>query len=145
MAHNNIELRRNEVLAMNGIFDRKKLRSIAIKYNCTYSCTYQDFIILNKDTPITLYISAKVRKHILQRDNRTCQYCSITTGKIIIEHVIPYILYGHAKDYNLVASCQKCNLIKRSSVWIPDNFNVLSSINPEWAEKIIKLSVPKKI
>lgn len=143
MAHPNIEHRREAVKILNGVINRPLMKKLAVQFGCTYSAIYADFISLNNTTSETIYVSPTVRKHVLKRDNYTCQYCGTTSGSIIAEHVIPYILQGVAKDFNLVASCQSCNCFKKSKVWLPLNFSLLQEINPVWADKILSLYSPR--
>jgi 5-methylcytosine-specific restriction endonuclease McrA len=54
----------------------------------------------------------KIRQRVLVRDCYTCQYCSQEADSV--DHVIPRSLGGGDEDWNLVASCMKCNLARRS-------------------------------
>ena len=52
------------------------------------------------------------RKNILKRDNHTCQYCSIRSVPMTIDHIIPRQRGGEDSWYNLVAACVACNTRK---------------------------------
>ena len=54
----------------------------------------------------------KIRQRVLDRDYYTCQYCGLEADSV--DHVIPRSLGGLDDDWNLVASCMKCNLARRS-------------------------------
>ena len=51
----------------------------------------------------------QVREYVLQRDERTCQYCGTDEGRIEIDHVVPRSKNGSDRVSNLVTSCRKCN------------------------------------
>lgn len=57
----------------------------------------------------------QVREYVLQRDNRTCQYCGTRRGPMEVDHVVPESRGGGYRIDNLVASCRKCNQRKRNS------------------------------
>lgn len=52
------------------------------------------------------------RKNILKRDSHTCQYCSISSVPMTIDHIIPKQKGGEDSWYNLVAACVSCNTQK---------------------------------
>tara|TARA_Y100000588_G_C14171488_1_gene889357 strand:- start:671 stop:1192 length:522 start_codon:yes stop_codon:yes gene_type:complete len=54
------------------------------------------------------------RKNILKRDNHTCQYCSISSVPMTVDHIIPKQRGGEDTWYNLVAACVSCNTKKGS-------------------------------
>ena len=54
----------------------------------------------------------KIRKRILDRDGWCCMYCGMDATSV--DHVVPRALGGGDEDWNLVASCMKCNLARRS-------------------------------
>ena len=94
------------------------------------------------ETKIRRGIPKAVRLLLFERDNFTCQYCGVngTSDELIIEHVIPAVIGGVAKPYNLVVACQSCNSTKRSKVWIPRNLGVITKAHPEWKDKVLKLA-----
>ena len=51
----------------------------------------------------------QVREYVLQRDERTCQYCGSKKGRIEVDHVVPRSKNGSDRVSNLVTSCRKCN------------------------------------
>ena len=51
----------------------------------------------------------QVREYVLQRDERTCQYCGSKKGKIEVDHVVPRSKNGSDRVSNLVTSCRRCN------------------------------------
>ena len=52
------------------------------------------------------------RKNILKRDSHTCQYCSISSVPMTVDHIIPKQRGGEDTWYNLVAACVSCNTKK---------------------------------
>ena len=109
------------------------------RYNVSPRVVKKDIIKLRRIHPsCCITPAAQLKSFVLSRDNNTCQYCGKSSGKMIIEHVIPVILGGCGKEYNLVCSCQSCNSNKRHFVWMPDNIQTLISINPDWAALIIE-------
>ena len=141
MAHVNIEKRR--VVVQNLIDSNqatsKNLRKVSEEYNCSYNAVYADKIYLTRTESESLFISQKIKEHVRVRD-KFCQYCGGLSNSMVIDHVIPTVLGGIAMPYNLVLACQKCNIKKRSNVVISKNFNVLASLNNDWANKIIELA-----
>ena len=51
----------------------------------------------------------QVREYVLQRDERTCQYCGTRKGRIEVDHVVPRSENGSDRVSNLVTSCRKRN------------------------------------
>jgi hypothetical protein len=141
MAHLNIEERRKAVAKMIcESYTRKDMKALAKEYDTTYTAIYMDIISLQKDTNQTIHINNSIRAKIHERDNYTCQYCGTKDANNIVEHVIPYIMGGVAKEYNLVSSCASCNMKKSSMVIVPNNINVLMELNSDWANAIIEKS-----
>ena len=56
------------------------------------------------------------RKNIFKRDKNKCQYCGKTNIILTIDHVIPRNKGGNDTWENLVSACNKCNLIKGSTL-----------------------------
>ena len=54
----------------------------------------------------------QVREYVLQRDNRTCQYCGTTGVRLEADHVVPRSQGGAYRISNLVTSCHDCNQAK---------------------------------
>lgn len=79
-----------------------------------------------------------MRYLVMERDLNVCQYCGGDAH--IAEHVLPRLSGGPTQPFNLVASCRRCNLIKRRAVWVPKNINVLDGIKPGWKNTILPLS-----
>lgn len=55
-----------------------------------------------------------LRFEILKRDRFTCQYCGGKAPEVLlhVDHIIPVVAGGADDAYNLIASCQACNLGK---------------------------------
>ncbi len=148
MAHPNIYARQKFVIGYikrRGNPTNKERVRIAMKFNCSSSAMYSDVVFYYKPYGLNTYPSRKVKKEVAMRDKDICQYCGISDedSKFLycIDHVIPTIKGGVGKDYNLVLACHSCNLKKKGGkVWIPDNIETLKIINPQWAERIIKLA-----
>ena len=51
----------------------------------------------------------QIREYVLQRDNRTCQYCGRTKGRMELDHIVPESRGGPYRTSNLVTACRKCN------------------------------------
>ena len=56
------------------------------------------------------------RRNIFFRDNNTCQYCGNSNCLLTIDHIVPKQRGGKDSWKNLVASCNRCNRMKGSSV-----------------------------
>ncbi len=52
------------------------------------------------------------RKHILQRDSHSCQYCGYKGEKLSIDHVIPRSRGGNDSWENVITACLSCNVMK---------------------------------
>lgn len=146
MAHPNIDRRRALIKGMvkaGWSFDRELKRSLAKEFGCSVpTITWDINRLLIPKTNETKFINPTVRKEVLNRDSFKCQYCGKTGGnELIIEHVIPVLMGGVGKPYNLVAACDSCNLTKRTEIWVPMNFNVLQKINKSWSEIILYKAV----
>ena len=64
------------------------------------------------------YISNRLRKRILKRDNYTCRYCGDKSGSFHIDHVYPLSKGGETSYDKLVTACESCNLKKHAKVGI---------------------------
>lgn len=141
MAHLNIEERRIAVAALlkSKNATTKEFKAIAEFFNCSYSAILSDKTFLKSKYKYTVFPSRKVKLSILERDKYTCQYCGKQNCKLIVDHVIPYLLGGVGYEYNLVVACASCNSRKGKNgrVWIPNNIDILEALNPEWHQKII--------
>ena len=122
---------------------RKEIRD---KFGISYSALTQDIIYLTVDKLErgSVFVTEKMRKHILQRDKEICQYCGILCEYPIVEHVIPASSGGIAKPYNLVAACILCNNRKRTKTWIPANIDEITKDYPSWKSRILELAVERK-
>lgn len=58
-----------------------------------------------KEIPLT-------RRHILERDRHTCQYCSSKAEQLTLDHIIPRSRGGVDSWDNLVTACVRCNVKK---------------------------------
>jgi hypothetical protein len=140
MAHNNINERRAFVTALlekGTIISGTLRKSIADQFSCSPAAIAADLIALRlvPGTP-SIHCTPSLRKLIASRDH-VCQYCGQTSASLIVEHVIPAALGGPARAYNLVLACQKCNVTKGRSVWIPNNLDSITAEHPEWRERIV--------
>jgi len=142
MAHDNAWNRYFAVKEMmKSTYTTKEMKALAKEYNTTYCAVFNDVVTITfLGSTVSRHINSATKKLIATRDNNTCQYCGITDVPMIAEHVIPYIKGGCGKEYNVVSACKSCNAKKRSKVIIPNNIEVLKSLNPEWCDKIYKLA-----
>ncbi len=51
----------------------------------------------------------EVREYLLEKYNRTCQYCSAKNIPLEVEHIVPKSKGGSNRVSNLTLSCRKCN------------------------------------
>ena len=58
-----------------------------------------------KEIPLT-------RRHILERDRHTCQYCGYKGDQLTLDHVFPRSRGGGDTWENLVTACVRCNVKK---------------------------------
>lgn len=71
------------------------------------------------------YIPKKIRLAVYERDNYTCVYCDRNlyddfkskTGKIAIDHFVPYMGRGEDEIENLFTVCKRCNSAKYSKLF----------------------------
>lgn len=143
MAWPNINERQSAVYKLcskHGRLTSNIKKELAAKYNCSYGAIHADVVSYFKNGDAPTYPSKKLKAKVLQRDNYKCQYCG-GCNNLVVDHVVPSILGGHGKEYNLVAACWSCNMKKRGGkVWMPINFDELKSINLAWAKQIKKLA-----
>lgn len=61
-----------------------------------------------------LSISKKLRFEIFKRDSFKCQYCGASAPEVLlqIDHIKPIFKGGEGDAFNLITSCQDCNLGK---------------------------------
>lgn len=52
------------------------------------------------------------RRHVLQRDGHTCQYCGLQGEDLTLDHVLPRSRGGPDSWENIVTACVKCNVKK---------------------------------
>lgn len=71
------------------------------------------------------------RKHVMLRDDYTCQYCGIHLGKCsgTIDHVLPSSRGGKSDYLNCVASCKNCNNSKGDKT--PEEAGMVLSRKPK--------------
>ena len=139
MAHANIYERYKKIKQLMGDkWCSRKANIIKREFDCSVGAVYSSFIEINRGERELLYPSPSLKKRVIKRDLHTCQYCGDNSGLIIAEHVVPLILGGVGNEYNLVASCQSCNVKKKKRVFVPKNIDVLAKLNPDWARNIIE-------
>lgn len=86
-------------------------------------------------------VTTVMRVKIRGRDGLICQYCgATTTGKWVVEHVIPAAMDGPALPYNLTVACGSCNTRKGRSVWIPRNLDSITADYPAWRQRVLDLA-----
>ena len=61
-------------------------------------------------------IPFRVKKHVFQRDNYTCQYCGkkFSRDQLTVDHLVPLAQRGIDELTNYVTACKSCNQIKGS-------------------------------
>lgn len=143
MAHQNLKERAKRIKElMPTEWNSKVANQIALEFNCSNGAVRMSFIQMNRTSKTAIYPGKGTKERVFARDSHTCQYCYTSNCYLIAEHVIPAMIGGVGKEYNLVASCQQCNSKKsRYKVWIPKNFNVLQALNKKWSDKILSLAV----
>lgn len=124
MAHPNIDERRNYIkrLLTLGNIDNRTARGVAKLFGTTFTTIKTDILELtrNHEQSGSPYVSATMRRRIIERDGLKCRYCGRTDAKeYIIEHIKPRDQGGLATLDNLVVACQSCNTKKR---WHPEVF-----------------------
>ena len=131
-----------ELLLKCGLYNRGTIKHLAGIFNCSESSIIAAKNRVGVNTDVTVHTSRKLRESIRLRDGEACCYCGdCSTGNTyIVEHVVPASRGGHAREYNLVMSCQSCNVEKGNAVWIPSNFNTLMELNPDWGNKILNMA-----
>ena len=89
------------------------------------------------------WINPKTRKAIYMRDGNKCLYCKKELSDNIVlslDHIIPWIYWGHDRHNNLVTCCVSCNS-KRGAKKMSQWYKVLLKeeiATPEEVEKIKK-------
>jgi 5-methylcytosine-specific restriction endonuclease McrA len=85
------------------------------------------------------------RRHMLIRDNFTCQYCNnkFTTEELTIDHVLPRAKNGKTSWTNCTTACRPCNTKKADNIISPIN----TPHQPSWHSinhnnKFFHLTVP---
>lgn len=68
--------------------------------------------IVDESAIKVIVLKQNFRRHILSRDNNTCQYCGATADTI--DHIIPVSKGGLDTPKNCVAACKTCNQVKDS-------------------------------
>lgn len=65
------------------------------------------------------------RHYIYLRDGGVCKFCGKTVrfGKMSLDHYYPHSAGGPDEVFNLVCSCKRCNVLKRSN--IPEDWQAL--------------------
>jgi len=75
----------------------------------------------------------KKRGRIYERDNYTCVFCGqkFEVKDLTIDHIMPLSRGGNNQDYNLVTSCQKCNVKKGNKIFNKEIEGQLKSLDYE--------------
>ena len=55
---------------------------------------------------------ALTRRNVIKRDDGVCQYCSLKSSSMTIDHIIPKDKGGKDRWDNLVTACKTCNIYK---------------------------------
>ncbi|MFS8189156.1 HNH endonuclease [Rossellomorea marisflavi] len=84
------------------------------------------------------YDKQKFKKRILERDNKTCFFCSKTGDTV--DHLVPRIRGGISSFSNCVCACRKCN---KSKGELPLN-DFLNCIEPLWTNEEIRMKRVKQ-
>jgi hypothetical protein len=137
-----------EIIERHIKLDLQILETLSIKLNCSIATLKRDFQnLINMENRFNYNCPDKLKIFIHERDKYICQYCGISLDGItipkVVEHVIPVVLGGVTEPYNLVTSCNACNVKKGQSVWIPANLNEITQNKIEWREQIQSLSKSK--
>lgn len=88
------------------------------------------------------YIPAELRKQVIQRANKFCEYCRASMKILVVmevDHIVPVTASGETTLDNLCLACRSCNNAKRSfqSGSDPITQNEVPLFNPRtqvWAE-----------
>ena len=89
------------------------------------------------------YVPTKLRKLVIQRSNRICEYCrsqeDFSAESFSVEHIFPRIIGGETVEKNLAFACQGCNSHKAIKISAADPFSEtdVSLFNPrsqKWNE-----------
>jgi hypothetical protein len=90
------------------------------------------------------WIYKKTRLAIYERDNYTCQWCGRKHEKgcndLSLDHLTPWILWGHDRHNNLVTCCRSCNS-KRGDKKLNQWYKVLES---EFGKDLAEIENMKK-
>jgi 5-methylcytosine-specific restriction endonuclease McrA len=73
----------------------------------------------------------EVREYILEKWDRCCAYCGVTTVPLQIEHIVPRARGGSDRVSNLTLACEGCNQEKGAQpveVFLKDRPNILQRI-----------------
>ena len=60
----------------------------------------------------------QVREYVLQKDERTCQYCGKARERLETDHVIPQSRNDPYRISNLVSTCLDCNRPRTTGAWM---------------------------
>ena len=74
----------------------------------------------------------EVREYLLEKYDRTCQYCSARNIPLEVEHIVPKSKGGSNRGSNLTISCRKCNEDKDNNP-----IEVFLKRKPELLKKIL--------
>ncbi len=73
---------------------------------------------------MSVYLSAELRQHLEETDNRHCAYCytaEVNTGQpMTVDHIVPQAQGGTTVFNNLCFACRRCNEYKGSASTAPD-------------------------
>ena len=89
------------------------------------------------------YVSAKIRRAVIERAKNRCEYCLVPQAgriaKFHLEHIFPFSHGGTSEFENLAFACQFCNLYKGTNIASIDfeTGNLTGLFNPRtqiWTE-----------
>jgi 5-methylcytosine-specific restriction endonuclease McrA len=86
-----------------------------LQISCSQECHRQEYLV-RKGKNKTLTEWNNLREFIMERDNFTCQDCSVFSMSIGLDvhHIIPLHKGGKNEEKNLITLCHKCHKKRHS-------------------------------